>query len=316
LAVGNNEFYWRVEQRATSGNGAAGTDNKLVFMQKYGTNAWVDRVEFNRDGIVAPISGNTITLGSVGANGSLTLRRSSDGGVMGSAAAFSAGISFLSGSAGISVVSGTYTGFSSNVNNGMRYTNASGLYVTTAGNLSATPSSRLVVDANASIGSNVAAPTNGLLVAGNTGLAGITSVTAKVHIAAGSTSAGSAPIKLTSSAGAVMSTPEAGAVEFDGTNYFVTSSTTRFTLAKTLTTTAELDFPSTGSNATSDLTITLTGAADGDVVMVGVPSGSATDGTYFAFVSAANTITVRFHNTSGGSTDPTFGTFRVSIIKY
>jgi hypothetical protein len=166
LAVGNNEFYWRVEQRATSGNGATGTDNKLVFMQKYGTNAWVDRVEFNRDGIVAPISGNTITLGTVGASGSLTLRRSSNGGVVGSAAASSGGITFLSGSAGINVLNSTYTGFTDNPNFGMRYTNASGLYVTTAGNSSATPLSRLVVDANASIGANVAAPTNGLQVAG------------------------------------------------------------------------------------------------------------------------------------------------------
>jgi hypothetical protein len=173
LAVGNNEFYWRAEQRATSGNGAAGTDNKLVFMQKYGTNDWVDRVEFNRDGIVAPISGNTITLGTVGASGSLTLRRSSDGGVVGSAAASSGGITFLSGSAGINVLNGTYTGFTSNPNNGMRYTNASGLYVTTTGNLSATPLSRLVVDANASIGANVAAPTNGLQVAGRTRLTGL-----------------------------------------------------------------------------------------------------------------------------------------------
>ena len=182
--------------------------------------------------------------------------------------------------------------------------------------LPSTLNSGIVVLDNVSIGANVAAPTNGLLVAGNTGLAGITSVTAKVHIAAGSTSAGSAPIKLTSSAGAVMSTPEAGAVEFDGTNYFVTSSTTRFTLAKTLTATATLDFPNTSGGDQSDLTVSLTNAAVGDVVMLGIPVGSASDGVFFAFVSSANTITVRFLNHKGTAHDPASGTFRVSIIKY
>jgi len=59
----------------------------------------------------------------------------------------------------------------------------------------------------------------------------IVTPTAQVHFAAGTTSAGSAPIKLTS--GTNMTTPEAGAVEWDGTNLYVTQTTgpTRKTVA-------------------------------------------------------------------------------------
>ncbi len=77
---------------------------------------------------------------------------------------------------------------------------------------------------------------------------------------------------------------------------------------------AVLDFPSTSSNSTQDLTITVTGAIDGDPVSLGVPAGSATSGVFFAFVSAADTVTVRFYNPSGGSVNPTSGTFKVKVI--
>lgn len=77
---------------------------------------------------------------------------------------------------------------------------------------------------------------------------------------------------------------------------------------------AVLDFPSTSSNSTQDLTITVAGAVDGDPVSLGVPAGSATSGMFFAFVSASNTVTVRFYNPSGGAVNPTSGTFKVKVI--
>ena len=49
---------------------------------------------------------------------------------------------------------------------------------------------------------------------------GTTALTAKLHVAAGSATAGTAPIKLT--AGTVNTTPEAGTIEFDGSNFFIT----------------------------------------------------------------------------------------------
>lgn len=77
---------------------------------------------------------------------------------------------------------------------------------------------------------------------------------------------------------------------------------------------ATLDFPSTSAGGTQDLTISVTGAADGDPVSLGVPNGSVGSGIYFAWVSASNTVTVRFYNPTGGSINPTSGTFKVKVI--
>lgn len=77
---------------------------------------------------------------------------------------------------------------------------------------------------------------------------------------------------------------------------------------------ATLDFPATTAGGTQDLTITVTGAADGDPVSLGVPNGSVGSGLYFAWVSASNTVTVRFYNPTGGSINPTSGTFKVKVI--
>ena len=131
---------------------------------------------------------------------------------------------------------------------------------------------------------------------------------------AGTSSAGTAPLKFTS--GTSLSTPENGAVEYDGTNYFVTSGSTRYTLAKTLTATATLNFPSTNEGDSSDLTITVTGAATGDAVSVGIPSGSIPSKcSYTYWVSASNTVTVRFLS-HGGTNDPASGAFRAVVTKY
>lgn len=78
--------------------------------------------------------------------------------------------------------------------------------------------------------------------------------------------------------------------------------------------TATLDFPSTSAGGTQDLTITVTGAADGDVVSLGAPNGSVSSGMYFAWVSASNTVTVRYYNPTGGSINPTSGTFKVKVF--
>lgn len=147
---------------------------------------------------------------------------------------------------------------------------------------------------------------------GNFGV-GIAQPSALVHLKAGTATASTAPLKFTS--GTNLTTPEAGAVEFDGTNYFVTSSTTRYTMAKTLIGSATLDFPNTSTRTSADLTITVTGATTNDFVTVNPPTVNANT-CYTAWVSAANTITVRFNNYSGGSINPSSGTFRVTVLKY
>jgi hypothetical protein len=89
-------------------------------------------------------------------------------------------------------------------------------------------------------------------------------------------------------------------------------------IASVISATATLDFPSTNSHSASALTITVTGAAVGDVVALGIPTEAiGTNGVFFGYVSAADTVTVRFCNTdSGPATDPASGTFRATVIKH
>lgn len=90
------------------------------------------------------------------------------------------------------------------------------------------------------------------------------------------------------------------------------------TIAKVMSATATLNFGSTAAGAVSDLTVTVTGAADGDVVSVGAPNGSITaTGMFFGWVSAADTVTVRFlHNHLVNAEDPASGTFRVTVTQF
>lgn len=89
-------------------------------------------------------------------------------------------------------------------------------------------------------------------------------------------------------------------------------------VVKIISATGVLDFGSTAAGASSDLTITLTGAVDGDCVQLGVPIASQiANGVYTAFVSAPDTVTVRFTNPKlVGALDPASGTFRVAIIGF
>jgi hypothetical protein len=140
------------------------------------------------------------------------------------------------------------------------------------------------------------------------------SSTARLHIASGTATANTAPLKFTS--GTNLTTAEAGAMEFNGTNLFFSPSTTRHTVNHGLTGSATLDFGSTNAQLSTDLTITVTGAADGDVVSLGVPNAAVNANTsYSVWVSAANTVTVRFNNYSSGTVNPASGTFKVFVTK-
>lgn len=143
--------------------------------------------------------------------------------------------------------------------------------------------------------------------------AGATPTNAYVVIGAGTTTL--APLKLTS--GTSLTSVIAGTVEFDGTNFFMNPSTTRHYVAEGLKSSATLDFASTAAGAATDLTITVTGAADGDLVFLAVPNGSTlANGVFTSWVSAANTVTVRFANTNLASAlDPASGSFTSFVVK-
>ncbi|WP_369616907.1 hypothetical protein [Flavobacterium sp. CFS9] len=84
-----------------------------------------------------------------------------------------------------------------------------------------------------------------------------------------------------------------------------------------LTGTATLDFPNTDAGTSQDLTITVAGAAIGDVVSLGVPFASVEPNTvYTAFVSAPNTVTVRFGNLDTSvARNPASGDFKIKVFK-
>jgi hypothetical protein len=116
------------------------------------------------------------------------------------------------------------------------------------------------------------------------------------------------------------STVAVGNNQVDVTGNLTASGTLRVgggtVVANILSATATLDFPSIGSNGTETLTITVTGAVAGDSVFLGCPAGLDAGLIFCASVTAADTVTVRMHNSSGGSIDPASATFRATVIRF
>jgi hypothetical protein len=107
---------------------------------------------------------------------------------------------------------------------------------------------------------------------------------------------------------------------YDGTNFQMLSPISNVA-GGVLTATASLDFGATAAGACDSLTITVTGAADGDAVAIGVPAALATADTYQSFqgfVSSANTVTVKRCNLTNATTALTnaaAATVRATVIK-
>ncbi|GGH18668.1 sialidase family protein [Mucilaginibacter phyllosphaerae] len=92
--------------------------------------------------------------------------------------------------------------------------------------------------------------------------------------------------------------------------------TTANVMSHFLTATATLAFPATAAQTSSELTITVNGAVDGDVVSVGVPNAASNANSCFtARVSAANTVSVKFNNYSSAAITPASATFKVTVFK-
>lgn len=95
-------------------------------------------------------------------------------------------------------------------------------------------------------------------------------------------------------------------------NGFITGSGA--TLTKVLTASASLNFPSISAASQADLTITVAGAAVGDEVSLGLPAAPTAGLVFNAFVSAANTVTVRASNITASPIDPAAATFGVIVL--
>lgn len=186
-----------------------------------------------------------------------------------------------------------------------------------AGNISSSRSNRLMID-----NSNTATPLIdgdfssdtlrifGQLYAGKENLAATSSIFEIVNATGRSKFYRNTSVPSSGAAGDMTLTNISGV----GSAY-VHDGTANRELAKTIKATATLDFPSTSTLTSSDLTITTTGATVGDVAMVS-PGTTDANSSYSAWVSATNTVTVRFNNYSSGSIDPASATFNVVVIKY
>ncbi len=117
--------------------------------------------------------------------------------------------------------------------------------------------------------------------------------------------------------GQTWATPGAIGGTTPGTGAFTTVNIgTGTTITQVLSATATLDFANQAAIGCNDLTITVTGAALGDAVDIGVPNGSVPNGTasFTGWVNATNTVTIRYCQLVSG--DPASGTFRATVTKF
>lgn len=87
-------------------------------------------------------------------------------------------------------------------------------------------------------------------------------------------------------------------------------------LKKLLTATSNLNFASIAAAGTASLTITVTGAAVGDSVALGLPAAPDAGIVFNAYVSATDTVTVRASNLTAGAIDPASATYRVTVFNF
>jgi hypothetical protein len=86
------------------------------------------------------------------------------------------------------------------------------------------------------------------------------------------------------------------------------------TITKVLSGSASLNFAEIAAAAQASLTITVTGAAVGDEVILALPAAPAAGIVFNAFVSAADTVTVRASNITAAPVDPAAATYGVIVI--
>lgn len=85
--------------------------------------------------------------------------------------------------------------------------------------------------------------------------------------------------------------------------------------AKTLVGSASLDFASIAAGASATLTIAVAGAATADRVVLTPPATLPNGVVPVAYVSAADTVTVRLNNVTASAIDPAAMTYLVTVIK-
>ena len=152
---------------------------------------------------------------------------------------------------------------------------------------------------------------------GKAGFQGVLYPSAYVEIGAGTGDPGTASLKL--DAGTILSTPEAGAIEFDGTDLYLTNNTTRYKLERVLTGQLSTNFGGSSLAAGSAVTTTLSiaGVSAGDVVSVNANSGSVNPPSIFitAYATSSGTVTLRAYNAGGSAVTLATDTYNIRVIK-
>lgn len=83
-----------------------------------------------------------------------------------------------------------------------------------------------------------------------------------------------------------------------------------------ISTSSSLDYPSISSQSEQSLTITLTGAIEGDAVSISIPATSVSVGViYTGRVSAPDTVIITAYNITASPVDPSSGIFKVKVLK-
>jgi len=140
------------------------------------------------------------------------------------------------------------------------------------------------------------------------------------HSAIGGVDTGIGIIQNTTTSGAITASV-AGRVRVynsSATNGFNSNVTAIGTMS--LTATANLNFPNVLMNQNAVLTVTVTGATVGDAVVLGLPNSLLTGLTYnvgfLAWVSATNTVSVRFQNNDPmAAHDFAAADFKITVLK-
>jgi len=136
--------------------------------------------------------------------------------------------------------------------------------------------------------------------------------TAILQLPAGSATAGTAPIKLTS--GTLLTAAEAGAVEFDGTSFFG-STTYRSAFVRGVKVDASLTPGAVAANSVLVETYAVTGLIVPHAVTVSPPSLNSGLGIMWARCSTTDTLEICWRNFTAGSLTPAAGTYRVAGVR-
>ena len=96
-----------------------------------------------------------------------------------------------------------------------------------------------------------------------------------------------------------------------GTTYGVLPQST-----ETLTVTTSLNFGTVAANSSNSITVSISGAAVNDVVLLGIPSAVSEGLTFFGHVVAADQVHVDAVNATGSGKTQSAATFRITVIGY